>query len=134
MYDHWKAVTMKIINKYSRNFFSSLLLSIVLIKLTTAQIREYGFQNSFSTYNDSVTSDERNTPTKNSTNLQSAPSPKPINHPCDELLNRTSESFGEFYKCSVRYARPYRFCEKCSRLYTNAISVYEEIQHSVSKK
>lgn len=53
--------------------------------------------------------------------------PEPIHHPCELLLNETSEAFGEFFKCSVRNARPYRFCEKCSEEYNNATRLYNTI-------
>lgn len=125
--------------------FSRLVPTIVLLHFLTivlSQTNKAGFHiNSFSDsgseYNATSISNEwnvRKLREKNYSDLQASPLPEPIHHPCDELLNETSEAFGDFYKCSIHHARPYRFCEKCSQVYIKAISVYKNIQFTVSKK
>lgn len=125
--------------------FSRLVPTIVLLHFLTivlSQTNKAGFHiNSFSDsgseYNAASISNEwnvRKLREKNYSDLQASPLPEPIHHPCDELLNETSEAFGDFYKCSIHHARPYRFCEKCSQVYIKAISVYKNIQFTGQNK
>lgn len=119
--------------------FSRLVPTIVLLHFLTtvlSQTNKAGFHINFGSEYNATISNERNVRKlreKNYSDLQASPLPEPIHHPCDELLNETSEAFGDFYKCSIHHARPYRFCEKCSQVYIKASSVYKNIQSTVSK-
>ncbi|KAK7108457.1 osteopetrosis-associated transmembrane protein 1-like isoform X2 [Littorina saxatilis] len=51
-----------------------------------------------------------------------------VTDPCDSILHHFALAGGNFTKCLLDHARPFRMCEKCVTDYTRFVHLYDDLQ------